>query len=35
MTEPTRNEVSMEQQHQAAEGVVKRGRFAWLRDVSA
>lgn len=23
----------MEQQHQAAEGVVKRGRFAWLRDV--
>jgi cell division protein FtsI (penicillin-binding protein 3) len=33
MTEPTRNEVSMEQQHQAAEGVVKRGRFAWLRDV--
>ncbi len=33
MTEPTGNEVPMEQQHEAAEGAVKRGRLAWLRDV--
>jgi cell division protein FtsI (penicillin-binding protein 3) len=33
MTEPTRDEVSMEQQHEAAESAVKRGRLAWLRDV--
>jgi len=33
MTEPTGNEVPMEQQHEAAEGAMKRGRLAWLRDV--
>lgn len=33
MTEPTRNEAPMEQQGEAAEGVVQRGRLAWLRDV--
>lgn len=33
MTEPKQNEAPMEQQHEAAEGAVKRGRLAWLRDV--
>jgi cell division protein FtsI (penicillin-binding protein 3) len=33
MTEPTGHEVPMEQQHEAAEGAVKRSRLAWLRDV--
>ncbi|QEL26032.1 penicillin-binding protein 2 [Bosea sp. F3-2] len=33
MTEPTQNEAPMEQQHEVAEGAVKRGRLAWLRDV--
>jgi len=33
MTEPTGNEAPMEQQHEADEGAVKRGRLAWLRDV--
>ncbi|RYE33903.1 MAG: penicillin-binding protein 2 [Hyphomicrobiales bacterium] len=33
MTEPTGHGIPMEHQHEAAEGAVKRGRLAWLRDV--
>jgi cell division protein FtsI (penicillin-binding protein 3) len=33
MSQSTQQEAAVEQQHEAAEGAVKRGRLAWLRDV--